>query len=61
MDLKSEHERFLAEKVFKRPVFLYDYPKKIKAFYMKVSQGTSITQLRRKLRASHGHVDSPGG
>lgn len=37
MDLNSEHERFLAEKVFKRPVFLYDYPKMIKAFYMKVS------------------------
>ncbi|CAD8171504.1 unnamed protein product [Paramecium octaurelia] len=37
MDLNSEHERFIAEKVFQRPVFLYDYPKEIKAFYMKVT------------------------
>ncbi|CAD8161728.1 unnamed protein product [Paramecium octaurelia] len=37
MDLNSEHERFLAEKVFQRPVFIYDYPKEIKAFYMKVA------------------------
>ncbi len=39
MDLGSEHERFLAEKVFKRPVILYNYPKEIKAFYMKVEEG----------------------
>lgn len=37
MDLGSEHERFLAEKVFRRPIFLYDYPKQIKSFYMKVT------------------------
>lgn len=34
-DLQSEHERFLAEEYFKKPVFLTDYPKEIKAFYMK--------------------------
>lgn len=34
-DLQTEHERYLAEKVFKRPVFVTDYPKAIKAFYMK--------------------------
>ena len=34
-DLQSEHERYLVEKHFKRPVFLTDYPKEIKAFYMK--------------------------
>ncbi len=34
-DLQSEHERFLTEQVFKKPVFLTDYPKEIKAFYMK--------------------------
>lgn len=33
-DLQSEHERFLVEKHFKKPVILIDYPKKIKAFYM---------------------------
>lgn len=34
-DLQSEHERYLAEEHFKKPVFLTDYPKEIKAFYMK--------------------------
>ena len=34
-DLQSEHERFLTEKVYQKPVFLTDYPKEIKAFYMK--------------------------
>lgn len=34
-DLQSEHERYLAEEYFKKPVFLTDYPKEIKAFYMK--------------------------
>ncbi|MCP4550719.1 MAG: asparagine--tRNA ligase [Bacteroidetes bacterium] len=35
VDLQSEHERFLVEKHFKKPVILMDYPKEIKAFYMK--------------------------
>jgi len=34
-DLQTEHERFLTEKVFKKPVFVADYPKDIKAFYMR--------------------------
>ena len=34
-DLQTEHERFLTEEIFKRPVFVIDYPKEIKAFYMK--------------------------
>lgn len=34
-DLKSEHERYICEKLFKGPVFIYNYPKIIKAFYMK--------------------------
>lgn len=34
-DLQSEHERFLVEKHFKKPVILYNYPAAIKAFYMK--------------------------
>ncbi|MDO4488987.1 MAG: asparagine--tRNA ligase [Eubacteriales bacterium] len=38
MDLQSEHERFLTEKVFAKPVFLTDYPKEIKAFYMKENE-----------------------
>ena len=34
-DLQSEHERYLTEKVYKKPVFLTDYPKEIKSYYMK--------------------------
>jgi asparaginyl-tRNA synthetase len=34
-DIQSEHERYLTEKVFKKPVIVYDYPKGIKAFYMR--------------------------
>ena len=36
-DLQSEHERFLVEKHFKQPVILFDYPAKIKAFYMRLN------------------------
>lgn len=36
-DLQTEHERYLTEQVFKRPVFVTDYPKDIKAFYMKLN------------------------
>jgi asparaginyl-tRNA synthetase len=36
-DLQSEHERFLTEKHFKKPVIVYDYPKSIKPFYMRVN------------------------
>ena len=38
MDLQSEHERYLVEKEFKKPVILYDYPKNIKAFYMRLNE-----------------------
>ena len=37
IDLQSEHERFLAEQYFKSPVFLTDYPKEIKPFYMRMN------------------------
>ncbi len=36
-DLQTEHERFLTEKTFKKPVFVTDYPKEIKAFYMRAN------------------------
>ena len=36
-DLQSEHERYITEEVFKKPVFLTDYPKDIKAFYMRLN------------------------
>ena len=37
-DLQTEHERYLTEQIFKRPVFVTDYPKEIKAFYMKMNE-----------------------
>ncbi len=37
-DLQTEHERYLTEEIFKRPVFVTDYPKEIKAFYMKINE-----------------------
>jgi asparaginyl-tRNA synthetase len=37
-NLQSEHERFLTEEVFKKPTIVYDYPKEIKAFYMKMNE-----------------------
>lgn len=36
-DLQTEHERYLTEKIFKKPVFVTDYPKEIKAFYMRMN------------------------
>lgn len=37
-DLQTEHEKYLTEEIFKRPVFVTDYPKDIKAFYMKLNE-----------------------
>src|SRR5476651_49445 len=48
-DLQSEHERYLVEKHFKKPVILTDYPKQIKAFYMR--QNEPDTQGRETVRA----------
>ncbi len=38
IDLQTEHERYLTEKHFKKPVFVYDYPAEIKAFYMRMNK-----------------------
>jgi asparaginyl-tRNA synthetase len=37
IDLQTEHERYLTEQVFKKPIFVIDYPKEIKAFYMRIN------------------------
>ena len=37
VDLQTEHERYITEEIFKKPVFVTDYPKKIKAFYMRLN------------------------
>ena len=44
MDLASEHERFLVEEHFKKPVIMSGYPKEIKAFYMKLNEGGKTVQ-----------------
>lgn len=38
IDLQTEHERYLTEEIFKKPVFVTDYPKEIKAFYMRMNE-----------------------
>lgn len=38
-DLQTEHERYLTEKIFKKPIFVTNYPKEIKAFYMRLDEG----------------------
>jgi len=38
MDLASEHERYLSEEVYKKPVIVYNYPKEIKSFYMRENE-----------------------
>ena len=46
MDLQSEHERFLTEKHFKSPVIVYNYPKDIKPFYMRLNDdGKTVTAM----------------
>lgn len=44
MDLASEHERYLVEEYFKKPVIMSDYPKEIKAFYMKINEDGKTVQ-----------------
>ena len=44
MDLASEHERYLVEEHFKKPVIMTDYPKEIKAFYMKINEDGKTVQ-----------------
>ncbi|KXS15481.1 asparaginyl-tRNA synthetase [Gonapodya prolifera JEL478] len=53
LPLQTEHERFLAEMVFKYPVFVTDYPAAMKPFYMKVNRATSSPSLD----ADEGHRD----
>ena len=44
-DLQTEHERYLTEQIFKKPIFVTDYPKEIKAFYMKQTRMARLLQL----------------
>ena len=45
IDLQTEHERYLTEEIFKKPLFVTDYPKDIKAFYMRVTTTTRLLLL----------------
>lgn len=56
IDLQSEHERFLAEKHFKRPVFVTDYPKDIKAFYMKLNEDGKTVRAMDLLAPGIGEI-----
>lgn len=55
-DLQTEHERFLTEEIFKKPVFVTDYPKEIKAFYMKMNEDNKTVAAMDLLVPSIGEI-----
>jgi asparaginyl-tRNA synthetase len=55
-DLQTEHERYLTEKHFKRPVIVFDYPKDIKAFYMRLNDDNKTVAAMDVLVPSIGEV-----
>ena len=55
-DLQSEHERFLVEKKFKKPVILTDYPKEIKAFYMRMNDDNKTVRAMDILFPGIGEI-----
>jgi asparaginyl-tRNA synthetase len=55
-DLQTEHERFLAEEHFKKPVFVTDYPKQIKAFYMKMNEDGKTVRAMDLLAPGIGEI-----
>ncbi len=56
IDLQSEHERYLSEEHFNRPVFVTDYPKEIKAFYMKLSADEKTVRAMDLLAPGIGEI-----
>lgn len=56
MDLQSEHERYLVEKHFKSPVVLFDYPAKIKAFYMRLNEDQKTVRAMDVLFPGIGEI-----
>ncbi|MNJ94636.1 Asparagine--tRNA ligase [compost metagenome] len=56
IDMQSEHERYLAEEHFKRPVFVSDYPKEIKAFYMKLNDDQKTVKAMDLLAPGIGEI-----
>jgi asparaginyl-tRNA synthetase len=55
-DLQSEHERWISEEVFKKPVFVIDYPKEIKAFYMRLNDDNKTTAAMDLLVPGVGEI-----
>ena len=55
-DLQSEHERFLTEKHFKKPVIVFDYPKGIKPFYMRLNHDNTTVAAMDVLVPSIGEI-----
>lgn len=56
IDMASEHERFLSEEVYKRPVIVYNYPKEIKAFYMKMNDDGKTVRAMDVLAPGIGEI-----
>jgi asparaginyl-tRNA synthetase len=56
IDLQTEHERYLTEKKFKKPVIVYDYPKEIKAFYMKMNDDNKTVRAMDVLVPRIGEI-----
>ncbi|WP_204153915.1 asparagine--tRNA ligase [Leptolyngbya sp. CCY15150] len=56
LDLQSEHERYLAEELFKRPVIVTDYPVEIKAFYMRLSDDGKTVRAMDVLAPGIGEI-----
>jgi asparaginyl-tRNA synthetase len=56
VDLQSEHERYLTEEVFRRPVVVTDYPKEIKAFYMRVNEDERTVRAMDVLAPRIGEI-----
>ena len=56
IDLQSEHERYLTEEKFKKPVILYDYPSTIKPFYMRVNDGGETVRAMDVLVPGVGEI-----
>lgn len=56
IDLQTEHERYLTEKVFKKPIFVIDYPKEIKAFYMRINDDDKTVAAMDLLAPGVGEI-----
>ena len=56
LDLQSEHERYLTEEVFKKPVIVFDYPAEIKAFYMRLNEDNKTVAAMDVLMPKIGEI-----